>query len=189
MCLHVFLLGSSFFGTLWTSWTSWKSISFARWGMFSFIICWNKFSIFCSSSSPSGTPIIQMLECLKMSWSFLSLSSFSWILVSSFFSGWMFLSSFWPILLIWVLVSFPSLLVPCRFYFISHNATFLAAWVFFMLLKYPVSSCSILITSVLNCASKRLAFSSSLSCIFSGALKCSIIWALFFFFGLGACVT
>ena len=39
---------------------------------------------------------------------------------------------------------------------------------------------SILITSVLNCASDRLAISSSLSCIFSGALKCSVIWAIFF---------
>ena len=39
---------------------------------------------------------------------------------------------------------------------------------------------SILITSVLNCASDRLAISSSLSCIFSGALKCSVIWAFFF---------
>ena len=40
----MFLLGS-FFGTLWASWTSWKSISFAKLGKFSFIICSNKFSI------------------------------------------------------------------------------------------------------------------------------------------------
>ena len=39
---------------------------------------------------------------------------------------------------------------------------------------------SFLITSVLNCASDRLAISSSLSCIFSGALKCYFIWAIFF---------
>ena len=39
---------------------------------------------------------------------------------------------------------------------------------------------SVLITSVLNCASDRLAISSWLSCIFSGALKCSVIWAIFF---------
>ena len=38
MCLGVFLLGSSFFGTLWASWTSWKSISFARLEKFSFVI-------------------------------------------------------------------------------------------------------------------------------------------------------
>ena len=37
----------------------------------------------CSSSSPSGTPMIQMLERLKLSQRFLSLSSCFWILVSS----------------------------------------------------------------------------------------------------------
>ena len=47
-----------------------------------------------------------------------------------------------------------------------------------MLLKYSVSSWSILITRVLNCASGRLAISSLLSCIFSGALFCSYIWAI-----------
>ena len=41
MCLGVYLLGSKFFGTLWGSWTYWKSISFARLGKFSFIICSN----------------------------------------------------------------------------------------------------------------------------------------------------
>ena len=40
-----------------------------------------------------------------------------WILVSSFCSGWMFISSFWSKLLIWVPVSFSSLLVPCMFFF------------------------------------------------------------------------
>ena len=43
-----------------------------------------------------------------------------------------------------------------------------------------VESCEFFITSVLNCASDRLAISSSLSCIFSGALTCSFIWAIFF---------
>ena len=47
---------------------------------------------------------------------------------------------------------------------------------------------NVLITSVLNCASDRLAISSSLSCIFSGALKCSVSWA-FLFFCLGESVT
>ena len=46
---------------------------------------------------------------------------------------------------------------------------------------------SILRTSVLNYAFDRLAISSSLSCIFSGALKCSVIWAIFFF--LSWCVS
>ena len=49
-----------------------------------------------------------------------------------------------------------------------------------MLLKYPVSSWSILKTSVLNCISDKLTISSLLSCIFSGALICSFIWAFFF---------
>ena len=44
------------------------------------------------------------------------------------------------------------------------------------------NSVSVLITNVLNCASDRLALSSSLSCIFSGALKNSVIWAIFSFF-------
>ena len=115
MCLRVFLLGSSFFGTLWASWTSWKSISFARLGKFSFIICSNKFSIFCSSSSPSGTPMIWMLEHMKFSLRFLSLSSFFWILVSLFYSCWIFISSFWSKPLIWVPVSFPSCWFPVHF--------------------------------------------------------------------------
>ena len=38
----------------------------------------------------------------------------------------------------------------------------------------------ILITSVLNCVSDRLVISSLLSCIISGALICSFIWAIFF---------
>ena len=63
-------------GTLWVFWTSWKSISFARLGKFSFITFSNKFSISCSSYSPSGTPMILMLECSNLSPRFLSLSSF-----------------------------------------------------------------------------------------------------------------
>ncbi|KAF6119851.1 hypothetical protein HJG60_010237 [Phyllostomus discolor] len=84
MCLDVFLLGSSCFRTLRASWTSWKSISFTR---------LNKFSISCCCS-PSGTLMIWMLDCLKLSHRFLSLSSAFQILVSSFCSSWMFISSF-----------------------------------------------------------------------------------------------
>ena len=58
MCLG----GSDFFGTLWACWTSWKSISFARLGKFSFIICPNKFAISWSSCSPSGIPMIWMFN-------------------------------------------------------------------------------------------------------------------------------
>ena len=127
MCLGVFYFGSNFFGTLWDSWTSWKSISFARLGKFSLIIFSNKFSISCTCSSPSGTPMIQMLECLKLFWRFLSLSSFFWILISSFYSGWMFISSFCSKSLIWVPVSFPSQLVPCIFFFISLSIAFISS--------------------------------------------------------------
>ena len=77
ICLGVFFFGSNFFGTLWTSW---KSISFLRWGMFSFIICSNKFLISCFCSSPFDTPIIRILECFRLSQRFLSHASFFWIL-------------------------------------------------------------------------------------------------------------
>ena len=63
--------------------------------------------------------MIRMLECLLLSWRFLSLSSVFSILVSSFCSGWMFFSPFCSTLLIWVPVSSPSLLVPCIVCFIS----------------------------------------------------------------------
>ena len=157
ICLGVFLLGSSFFGTLWVSWTSWKSISFARLGKFSFIICSNKFSIFLFFLFSFWHPYNSDVERFKMSWRFLSLSSFFWILVSSFFSGWIFLSSFWSTLLIWVPVSFPSLLVPCTFSFVSLSVAFIFSS---NLQPNSTNSVSFLITSVLNCASDRLAICS-----------------------------
>ena len=46
---------------------------------------------------------------------------------------------------------------------------------------------SILITSVLNCTSDMLAVSLLPSCIFSGALICSFIWAIFFFLSWRIC--
>ena len=121
-----------------------------------------------------------MLECFKMSWRFLSLSSFLWILVSSFFSGWMFLSSFWSTPLIWVPVSFASLLIPCTFSFVSLSIGFIFSSSF---RTNSTNSVSVLITSVLNCASDRLAISSLLSCIFLE------LWCVFsfgpYFFVLG----
>ena len=118
MCLGVCFLGSNFLGTLYVSWTC-MCISFTKLGKFSFIIFSNKFSVSCSSFSHSGTRIIWILERLKLSRRFLSLSSLFWILVSSFYSTWMFISSFCSKPLIWVLVFFPSLLVPCTYSFIS----------------------------------------------------------------------
>ena len=84
MCHCVFLFGSNSFVTLWASWTSWNSLSFTRLGKCSFIICSNKLSISCCCSSPSGTPIIQILECFRLSQKFVRVSSFFQILVSSF---------------------------------------------------------------------------------------------------------
>ena len=176
MCLGVRFLGSNFFGTLWASWTSWTSISFARLGKFCDIICSNKFSISCSYSSSPGTPMIWILERLKISLRFLRLSSFFWILVSSFRSSWMFICFYWSKPLIWVLVSVLSPLVPCTFSFISLFIAFT-----FSCILWPCStiSVSILITSVLNSACDRLPISSSLHSLF-GVLNCSFIWAIFF---------
>ena len=91
---------------------------FARLGNFSFMICSNKFSIFCSCSSPSGTPMIWMLECLKMSWRFLSLLMF---LNCCFFL--LFWLNVYFFLLLQIVDLSPSLLssllVPCAFSFIS----------------------------------------------------------------------
>ena len=98
-------------------------------GNFSFIICSNKFPVYCSSSSPDGTTMIWILEHLKLSQRFFSFSSFLWILISSFCSSGMFISSFYSKLLIWVLVSFPSLLVPCIISFISLCTVFITSFI------------------------------------------------------------
>ena len=88
----------------------------------------------------------------------------------------MFISSLCSKSLIWVPVFFPSLLVPCIFFFISLCIAFT-----FSSILQPCSniSVSILITSILNCASDRLAISSFLSSVF-GALIYPFIWAVFF---------
>ena len=72
----------------------------------------------------------------------------------------MFISSFYSKLLIWVPVSFPSLLVPCTFCFISLCIAFTSSSI---LHPCSVISVSFLITSVLNCAPDILAISLSLS--------------------------
>ena len=169
MCLGVFLLWSNFFGRIWAFWTSWKSISFTRLGKFFFIIFSNKFSISCSSSSPSGSPMIRMLEQLKLSQRFLSLSSFFGILVSSFCPGWTFFLLFVPNH--WFESQFPSLY--CWFpeyfaLFLFGNPSFVPSF------WSSISFLSILIARVLNSAPDRLAISLSLSS-FSGVLICSFV--------------
>ena len=125
--------------------------------------------------------MIWMLECLMLSQRFLSLSSFFEFLFlhcglveclflpsapNSWFESWFHSRHCW---------------FPVDFYLFHIMQPSLLPGSFFMLLKYLVSSWSILITSVLNCAYDRLAMSLLLSCIFSGALICSFIWAIFFF--------
>ena len=68
-----------------------------------------------------------MVECLKLSQRFLSLSLFLWILVSLLYSDGVLISSFCSKSLTWVPLSFPSLLVPCIFSFISLCAAFLSS--------------------------------------------------------------
>ena len=180
MCLGVILFGFNLFGILelpglaclfpLPDWWSFLSLFFS-----------NKFSISWASSSLSGTPMIHILEHLKLSWRFLSLSFF-WILVSSFCSTWMFISSFCSKSLIWVSVSIPSLLVSCIFLFIPLLEPLLLPYFATILSHFWLSMVSILITSVLNSAFDRLSISSSHS-YFSGVFICSFIWAIFLCLG------
>ena len=62
VCLSVFLLGFCWPETLCASWT-WLTIFFPMLGKFSAIISSNIFSGPFSLSSPSGTPVMQMLVC------------------------------------------------------------------------------------------------------------------------------
>ena len=90
MCLGVGLFASILFGTLCASWTC-KSISFTKLGKFSFLIFSKRFPISCSFSSPSGTPMMWMLEYFKVFQKLLPLSLFFWILFISYTSNWLFL--------------------------------------------------------------------------------------------------
>ena len=84
MCLGVFHLAFTLFGTLWVSWT-WLIISFPILGKFSTIIS-SVFSWSFFLSSSSGTPMIRMLGRLTLSWRSLRLSSFLLIRFSFFLS-------------------------------------------------------------------------------------------------------
>ena len=77
MCLAVGLFGFILFGTLSTSWTC-MFIYFTKLGKCSFIIFSIRFPISCSFSS-SGTPMMPMLDLLKLSQRLLSLSSLFFI--------------------------------------------------------------------------------------------------------------
>ena len=177
ICLGVFLLGSHIFRTLWASWTSWECTSVARLGKFSFIFFSKKFSISCSSSSLSGIPMIQILECLKLSQRFLSLSSF-------------FLSSCVFILFrlnVCFFLLFQIVDLSPGFLLFTVGSLYIFLYCTLYTLPFFLNFATILnhfcehpITSVLNCASDRLAISSSLRS-FPGVLICSSSWAIFLF--------
>ena len=97
MCLRVGLFASILFGTLCAFWT-YMSISFTKLGKLYFIIFSNRFQFSCSFSSPSGTPMMWMLVCLKLSQRLLTLFSFFfWICCSE----WLFFSYLCSKSLIW----------------------------------------------------------------------------------------
>ena len=104
MCLGVFLLGFILYGTLCASWT-WLTISFSELWKFSTIISSKIFSYpFFSSSSSSGTPIIQILVHLILSQRSPRLSSALFILFTLFCSSKLFppfyLPAHWFVLLL-----------------------------------------------------------------------------------------
>ena len=172
MCLGVFFFGSNFFGTLWASWTSWKSISFTRLGKFSFIIYSSKLSSSCCRSFPSGTPIIRILECFRLSQRFERLSPF--FLDSCFFILFQLDVYFFLLFQIVDLSPgfFPVLLVPWIFCFISRWISFICSFIF---RPSSIRSVRILITRALNSPSDRLVIS---------LLKFSF-WGYALFFHLG----
>ena len=175
-------LGSKLLGTLWASWTSWKSISFAKLGKFSFIIFSNKFSISCSSSSPSGTHMIHMLECLRLFQRFLSLSLFFWILVF-FILFWLNVYFFLLVQIIDLSPSFlPFTVDYLYFFFISLCVAFI-----FSFILLPYSTNSVIILTVFW--TLHLIGWLSLHCLvvfFPGAVIYSFIWAIFFCRGVPA---
>ena len=63
ICLEVDLFGFLLIGTVCVSWIC-VTFSLIRLGKFSIVTFSNRFSIPCSSSSPSGIPIIWILLCL-----------------------------------------------------------------------------------------------------------------------------
>ena len=132
MCLGVVFFGSNLFGTVCVSWT-YMSISFSILGKFSFIIFSNKFSISCPSSFPSAIHMIWMLGCLKMSQRLLILFFFFFKL---FLHAVLIECLVLPYIqnhFICILASSPSLLVPCRFFFMSLSVNFTSS---FILLPY-----------------------------------------------------
>ena len=134
MCLEVFCLGFTLFGTLWVSWT-WVAISFPILGKFSTIISSIIFSWLFFLSSSFGTPMIQMLGHLTFSQSSLRLSSF--LLIFFFLSASFISTILSSTLLILCSASVILLLVPSRVLLISATVLFFIDLLFFLILLGP----------------------------------------------------
>ena len=105
VCIGVSLFASILFGTTSASCT-YMSISFTKLGKFSFIIFSNRFPTSCSVSSLSGTPMMRMLERLKLSRGSLHYPLRFRFCFSSCSSDWLFLASLYSVSLIRLLALF-----------------------------------------------------------------------------------
>ena len=157
------------------SWTC-MSISFTKLGKICFIIFSNKFPISCSLSSPYGTPLMWMLESLKLSWRLLTLSSFFWdfflIIVLIRFFLLPYVSNHWfdawlhPLYCCFPLNSFLFSLVYPSFL----TGPFYAVKV---LTNFPEHPYMFWTLHLVDCLSPFCL------ALFSGVLNCSFIWAMF----------
>ena len=100
---------------------------------------------FLAFPSLSGTPMMQMLDLLKLFQRLFILSSFFWILFYSTCSVLLLFASLCSKSLIWFLASSTLLLFPCKLFFISISVSFVSDWVFFLHLRSSLGSLSVLI--------------------------------------------
>ena len=125
ICLGVGLFASILFGTLSASWT-YMSIFFTKLGKFFSLFFSNRFPISCSFSSPSGTPMMQMLHLLKLSEAahiiLIFLNSFLFLLFL------LVVYCFLRFQIIYLILSFITLLLfPCKMLFQLVKPSFLIA--------------------------------------------------------------
>ncbi|KAF6094897.1 hypothetical protein HJG60_011965 [Phyllostomus discolor] len=135
MCLEVGLFGFLLIGTLCVSWIC-VTFCLIKLGKFSIITCSTRFSIPCSSSSPSGIPIIRILlrfilSCISLNPSSFFLSPFSFSC-----SFWVFSSTLSSSSLIRSSASSILLFIPSTVFFSSEIVFFISSW---LLLRVSIS--------------------------------------------------